>query len=283
MTKKSNTSALGWRPAAAIPRLLLIVVTAATLSFPAIAQAAGPSLGLSIATATAGARISFRWSAARLPRSARVVFQRAVGTGKVWRNVVALHGNGGSATAPALTLGVYPVRVVAITRGRVIALSQRRLRVFGQVPLIDLFPTISGGTSTQESTTSTGSGTFTYLLDYYVDPGLQGSPLTVNSAANDCRAIHFNYLPDAAYYGPAGPAGLSIVQQAADPSSSTAPYQTVGVLDAALTPGQSWALNLTETGGVSEHLYIDGYGSCDSSHAIGAAGFEIGNSFDHNP
>jgi hypothetical protein len=243
---------------------LLVVASAAD------ARSAGPVVSWSVPTqVTANSNVSIPWSATRVPRGGRLEVQGQVGTGRVWKRLVRLSGSRGTATLSGRPLGQYRIRlVVAAPRGQILAMRSATLEVFGEVPLGELL-----GASAQTYTTSSFS--FSYVGRAQADKfDRQGTAWTVSAGRNHCRSVHLTF--------PVGDSGgttteqlagtVSLVQEAMAPAtvavSSIPP--NVYSLDALLTPGQSWSVNLTSLspeGGTSLILYafFNGVASCDST------------------
>lgn len=273
--------------------LLGVLLTLGLCVVPAALAAPGPRVSWTLpSTANAGSAVAFSWTAKHLRPGNRLVIQRQEGTARSWQTVVRLpNGISGSAQLPGLPLGTYRLRMADLgSRARALAQQQRGLNVFGQVPLIELFTGLNEPLT--ERPVATATHTFQYLLHYYAP--VRGSVLTEPAANNNCRSIHFDFVPvaptasdartPAAHKSQATEQGvLTLVQQSADPVSASAPYEAFGSLDASLTPGQSWALNLSVTGGENV-LFIDlnGYAICDRVGPKVKAGFEVGGAVDPN-
>jgi hypothetical protein len=209
--------------------------------------------------ATSGNAIPFSWSASA---PGRIVVQRPEGTSHVWRTILRLHGHGGSATLPAFSIGVYHIRIAAI-RGRIVAQSQALLRVYGRVPFTTLFHRYG------VKTVTTPTNTF----DYVAQPGLEDTPpLTVTN--NTCTSLHIewdthiltSFRP--AQITPDLQVTLSLVQEAREPESVTATYETISLLDATVE-GKSWSLEAKNSNRRWDVAgYVNGYGVCDSTEEL---------------
>jgi hypothetical protein len=224
------------------------------------------------AQADAGAPIAFSWTARRVPKSGKLVIQRQVGTAHHWATAARLKkGTRGQGSLPPLAIGRYRVRIAVLVKKRrnhrrrtvVLARNRATLHVFGTVPFSKLFkrPGAPGHSYFEPGTYTTPSRTYDYVLAAFLDNGEQDKHLfTVRR--HGCRSIHFDFLTG----GKRPPTTtLTIVQAAADPTSASAPRGEFGALDARLTPGQSWALNVTDSGfgGRTYSLYMNGSASCD--------------------
>ena len=251
-----------FHPAPASLVALIVIASAAPIG---LAEAkVRPSLRLTLpSSADAGKPVGFSWQARDVPRGARLALQRQVGTAQTWKTVRSLSGRGGTGQAPALSLGVYRMRIVALAkRNKALAQQRRRLRVFGTVPLSTL-----AGVSTS---ISKGPGTFvspSHTFAWFVRGRAEEPPrntLTVGAAANACRSIHLDFTPEAtSLLNGVVPVTLTVVRQADDPVSSAASPDVIGALDATLTPGQSWALNGQAT--QPTFYYVNGAASCYSA------------------
>lgn len=131
-------------------------------------------------------------------------------------------------------------------------MAGRTLRVYGTVPFLSL---LNG----RERAHTTPSLTFTYVISAY------SSKTAFTVERSPCRSVHIDFLPDADVYNgePGGQGTASLVQETADPVSRTVPGRTVGVLDAEVVPGRSWAMNIDQTGTQFGYTwYINGTASC---------------------
>lgn len=260
------------------------VVVAVLLSVTSIARARTPVLSLHVpTTADAGASIPFTYGAAGVPRPSRLVMQRQEGSGRVWRTIIrAQPASSSSGQLPALPLGVYRVRLAAFSaRGKLLAQRQATLRVFGTVALRTLLAGFRGSTATpygSEGAYPTATTTFAYVLglaEYETFSTTHTDPPPVEGTRNHCRSIHIDFLPGAVdgantshYAGFVGT--FTIVQEVLGPVAASAPYETVGHIDATLEPGRSWAIKLGDesvgTGPSDTYgFFINGSASCDSA------------------
>jgi hypothetical protein len=210
--------------------------------------------------------VSFSYTNSGVRGRSRVVLQRQEGTAHVWRIVEGLRRGGGSATLGGLPLGHYLTRVAVLdARGRVLAQQQRRLAVFGDVSFSTLF---SGGGGGQAGVYTTPTGTFPYVLSRY-DGAVDYTAFTVTQ--NPCRSVHLTFVEGTdSVDDPSQQHGTAtVVQQSADPVSTTEPGNSPGAVDAALTPGQSWALNVSQAQNEPTSFlftwYINGSANCDST------------------
>ena len=226
---------------------------------PAAFARATPKVSWTVpSTATAGAAIPFKWSAQHVSRHTHILVQRQEGSARVWRTVLRLpHRSGGSAELRALPLGSYKVRIVASGPGGRHTSSTRHLLVFGRVPFSQLF---AGRDDTGDGTMTLNTGTFNYSI--------QGVGSTLETVTRStCRFVHVDYV--AQNSAPSGTVSVSLGQQSIAPVSSTTNLNSIGSLDGAVVPGQSWALTYT-TGGFDISWYglwfvANGYADCYST------------------
>lgn len=211
------------------------------------------------ATATSGSPIPFTWSAST---PGAVVVQKPEGTSHVWRTIPRLSGHSGTNALPPLQIGTYHMRIAAIGGRRTYAESRVLLRVYGQVPFTTLFHRNS------VQTVTTPNNTF----DYIVQPGLEDTPpLTVSN--NDCISLHIEWDTHILGYRPRQitpelQATLSLVQEAREPQSVTATYETISTLDATVE-GKSWSLEAKNSNTAWDLAgYVNGYGVCDSTEEL---------------
>jgi hypothetical protein len=243
-------------------RTIGIVAFAASISLGASPALGRPRVSLKVpVNQDAGKPVPISYTASGLRASDRLVLQRAQGTRHVWKTVVKLPRVGrSSAKLPSLVLGKYQVRIAALDiRKKLLASQQRRLRVFGKVPFSSLFGIGQGvpfqGSLSRSGTETTLTGTFSYVFQM---GQTAGPSMAVDKDRNECRFVHFDIVPDRA------DGTVSLIQESADPVTATIPGQTLGVLEAPLAVGQSWAVNTTG----DQYYFANGYGLCDSASPI---------------
>jgi hypothetical protein len=206
-------------------------------------------------SANEGVPIPFSWSGKRLGSRHRLVIQKPEGTAHTWRTIMRLATNSGSAELPGLALGKYRFRIVDLVGRQVLAQKAAGTAIFGQVPFTTLFDT----DATRAYTMPTA--TFPYVRSY---DSVVGTPaFTVDH--NHCSFVHIAFVSGSSYT--TYTSVVTLVQESKDPVSVSVPTDTIGSLDAALVPGQSWSLNLDTIGGESVY-YINGYAICSSTASI---------------
>lgn len=234
--------------------LLLGVVAIGLLPAAAVAKPR-PTVSWTLPHAVSeGQPIAFSWHGSHLGWRHTLVIQRQVGTSRAWKTVMRLRGNNGSRELPGLALGRYKLRIADLSViHRVVAQQTVGLGVFGQVPFSTLF-----GRSEDRSYTIP-SGTFPYVAVYYTES--ETEPLwTVGH--NHCSSVHISFVPGNHDERATGVATLR--QETLDPVSASTGTDTIGTLDAALAPGQSWSVTMY-TIGTEATYYVNGYATCDST------------------
>ncbi len=230
----------------------LLLLTAAVVSASAVPALAAsrPRVSLSVSSsAEAGAPISAQWTATHVPRGSRVLVERPVGTARVWKPLLSpLGGSHGSLTIPAYrSFGVYPLRIAVIRDRKVLAQRERQVRIFAQIPFSTLLEApLTGLDATQ-------TATFAYVLPQALPfDGPQGEASETDIISDEhsrCDAIHVEFAGEALVPDRGEPDGgrvtVTIVQETAEPVSSTAPTDRVGSVEAHVALGQSWAVNLS--------------------------------------
>ncbi len=211
-------------------------------------------------TADAGVPMSFSWTATGLKKGHRLVAQRRQGTAGVWRTVRALPRVAtGQSTLPALKLGTYRMRIAVLgARRRVHAARERRVRVFGSVPLSILL-------GEDEYIYSGPTNTFAYVA--YRAVTRNGSTL-FTVTRNPCRSVHIDFVHEAGRVGDDELVAVaSVVQESRDAVNGSAGRGGRGALDVALTPGESWSVKTwTDDPNYDwSKLYVNGWASCYSS------------------
>jgi hypothetical protein len=236
------------------------VITLLLLMLPPAALAHRYHVAIRLpATATSGSPVPFTWSASA---PGVIVVQKPEGTAHVWRTILRLHGHGGASTLPPTAIGTYHMRIAAINGRQTFAESQVFLHVYGQVPFATLFH--RNGVQTVTTPTNT--------FDYVAVPGLEDTPpLTVTN--NNCTSLHIEWDTHIIGYRPPQippelQATLSLVQEAREPQSVTARYETISTLDATIE-GKSWSLEAKNSNTEWDlQGYVNGYGICDSTEEL---------------
>jgi hypothetical protein len=218
----------------------------------------------------AGSPFVAQWKASSIPSGAQVVVQTPVGTAHVWKPVAPrLDGQHGTSMLPAYSkLGIYRLRLAVIYRGKTIAEQEQHAHVFATVPLEDLVP------SATSRVYSTPSAAFPYILEpvvYVPDNGREGQETgVISDQHSECDSVHIDFVGRKADAG-STTVTATIVQQAAEPVSSTMPLTEPGTVEAHLALGQSWALNLGTTvtpGEAFTVAFLNGSAHCDGLSAF---------------
>jgi hypothetical protein len=224
-------------------------------------------------SANEGTSIPFSWSGRHLGRKHRLVIQQPVGTAHIWKTIMKLGSNSGSAELPGMPLGKYRLRIADLAGHRVLARKVAGVGVFGQVPFLTLFKTSNYEIDLRPpGVYTTPSASFPYASSF--DPGAADSPNTAFTVEhNHCVAVHMDFVPSHpeldAWYNPSTVSGaVTVVQEASGPVSASAPYDGIGTLDAALAPGQSWSVNVSYQGEFQPSIYLNGYAVCDSTDSF---------------
>ncbi len=231
-------------------------------SIASTSAATKPKVSLTLPVADAGVKGTFSWTASKVKRSHRLVLQRQVGTGKVWRTMRRLSKHGGSGSLPAFALGTYRLRIAVFDKHRaMLTPQQKRLYVFGQVPFSALFRQ-SGGIYTMPTQS------FAWRLEGHAQPDYE---TFVTVQRSPCRSVHVDFV--GRLYSETGPdetVTATIAQESRDAVSATAQAGTVGAVDAIVVPGQSWSLNMTYNGTRwdSMNTYVNGSASCFSAKEL---------------
>ena len=150
--------------------------------------------------------------------------------------------------------------------------------MFGKVPLAALLGNkYASGSVALEGTFAGRSQTFTYVA------GLEDntpSNATVAAKANDCRAIHFDFVGGnraGEPYSPGDKATLRLTQESSDPVSAGVTPEALGTLDAALRVGQSWSITwLDESRETNMSGFLNGYAICASRTPLDVVGTSPG-------
>jgi hypothetical protein len=254
-------------------RRVMLVVGIVVCAMPAATAAArGLHVTLAVpAQATAGNPISVGYTSVGLPRHAKLVVQRQMGTARVWKTVAVLTPKRlARADLPALPLGRYHVRIAVLSGRQVIPDPAANLNVYGTVSLATLcnnssvtvnqnYPCAAGNTSTQ-----VGGNVFSYVAyggsygDSY--PAFHDS---IDFPATSCRSISLVFGLPNDNASPGDSAYLEVVTATMDPQPAGAAYGSLGVLNAALD-GRPWDIDNSSTNG-EDPVAVNGTASCDSA------------------
>ncbi|MGH7193031.1 MAG: hypothetical protein ACREJM_05775 [Candidatus Saccharimonadales bacterium] len=250
---------------------LLGVLASAPAAIASHHHGQSPQVGWSLPrAASAGQAISFTWTGSNLGEGHKLVVQKPVGTAHTWRTILQLPTRSGSGQLSGLPLGKYRFRIadlVLVPRPRhgghhrayfrVMAQEVAGVAVFGEVPFSTLF-------NSPEHAHATSSYSFAYVASWQ-DWGTAPTAFTVEH--NHCSFVHIAFLGVGWWLKgetEVPTATATVVQESREPTSVTDAENTIGSLDAALVPGQSWALNLSAHSN-EPAFYINGYAVCDST------------------
>jgi hypothetical protein len=146
-------------------------------------------------------------------------------------------------------------------RRRLVAKRVVGIGVFGQVP----FTTLFNERNVAALATPTASFSYVRVWPVYESHNLFGV------SRNNCTSVHIEFVPH--FRDDEGDGTVTVVQESRDRVSATVPFETIGSVDADLTPGQTWGVNATNSPNLSIGLaepeyYINGYAVCDSTESF---------------
>jgi len=248
--------------------LLTTMLLCGVLVVPAQA-ASHPRVRLSYAATDieTGQPVVFTYRATGLTRGDRVVFQRPVGTAGHWRSIRKLRARSATITGPTAAQGLRSFRVVVLDRrGHVRATSTRRLRVYAPVALASV-------ANTSTSTVAVGGTVFRYLTDraealnggdecLFFRTCNTGDLLTALSVEHwSCRSLALQ-LAVVDNTATASPVGVTVVSEAADPSSVTVPVNGVTSLTAPVRGDAQIRYAVQPAADGDAGLYLNGVADC---------------------
>jgi hypothetical protein len=206
-------------------------------------------------TANEGAPISFSWSAKHLGRNHRLVIQRPFGTARVWKSIIRLPADSGSAELPGQSLGFHRFRIAAFRGRQLLAQQTSRVEAFGEVPFTILFA------NEHPDVYTTPSHSFSYVRSW---GGIYEKQNLFGVKNNHCSSVHIAFVPG--NHNEPGVGTLTVVQESRDPVGDSVPHDAIGSVDTELTPGQTWGVNVSVAGteGGPTDFYINGDAICDS-------------------
>jgi hypothetical protein len=221
----------------------------------------------------ANAATSFSWTSSQVPAAYSVVLQQAEGTGKVWQTLQTLTGSTGTGGLPAVGIGQgYPFRVAVLDNtGFAIATASTSVNAFGSVSFAVL-DNDSSGNDAGTYTSPTSTFTWEFRLDEWYNQG--GTIVTVPANLNDCESLSLQYEAGAGsgdWAQDTGTQTATLVQESANPVTSTAAFNKVGTLSSQIVPDQSWSVEVQYTGSHNDddyYAYLNGTAVCDSTTPI---------------
>lgn len=231
----------------------LVPANAAAKRKPAVYFAPAPAVN-------EGAPIPFSWDSKRLGRGYRLVIQRPFGTVHVWKSIMRLPAASGTGELAGYPLGVRRLRIAAFRGRRLLAKQVAWIYIYGAVPFTTLFDNENPSVFTApDNSFSYVTSEFTYTTD-----------TVFGVANNNCSSVHVAFVPGTTggligNYGEEGIGTVTIVQESRDPETGSAAFDTVGSVDAELTPGQTWGVNVAVVKGEQAEFYINGYAICYST------------------
>lgn len=260
-------------------RLMVFVLGVMAISIamlaPSVSEAiARPHVALDVPASTeAGTTPTFTWAVAGKPTGTRIVLQRAMGSGRIFRTVSVLHANTGSGALPHYALGLYTFRIaVTGSGGRLVARSAARtLHVYGNVPLSALCTSLTFadafffGCST--GVTQASGHVFEYVAKMAMDN--EGEKTTaITSPRTTCRSIALQFVGGVESESYVKSYTVALLQTSLDAVQVTGAPGQLEELKANLDGGP-WELT-TQTdhpyGAGALTLFVGGTASCYSSN-----------------
>lgn len=256
---------------------LFAVIAATALTLGQAAPA-----GASPTSASARPRVSFKfvnnrirssqrpvikYTSAHLPAGTRLELQRQFGTAHVWKNVIALKGTSGKATAPRVQMGRYRYRIRAYRSRKTVVFSPNGiLYSYSRVPLSNICndqentSSVSmNGTDCSTSTVQVGNSVFVYLIRDF-PPGPPNYDQDITFGANtSCRTISLQFSLDNNASNGSDRASIKLVQTASDAQSASVGTGQIASAYFKLDGGP-WDLDLADSNVDGE--YVNGYASC---------------------
>jgi hypothetical protein len=232
-----------------------------------------PQLSWKLPTAIGeGEPIPFSWSGRHLGEHHKLVVQRPVGTAHVWKAIMRLPSDQGTAELLGMALGRYRLRIADLAlvprpkslhhrrpHFRVLAKDAAGIGVFGQVPFSTLF-----NTDEHEHVYTAPQFSFPYVVGWNsLDAEAGGGSTVFKVDRNACMSAHIAFVA-ASRETAKGTGTLTLVQESRDAVSATVAFNTIGSLDAELTPGQSWAVTVDLSTSIGD-AYLNGSAVCDSA------------------
>jgi hypothetical protein len=231
--------------------------------------AATPAVSLAIPDSNAGSPMTYSYTSASVPRAAKLVIQRAMGTAEHFGTVATLaHTRTGTGRLPAQQLGQYSFRIAVVGEKKVgrhghkhyveavLAQKKARAKVYGTLTFEQYFQK-----SEQTFTLPTRTFTYTFVAGFGTD---SANVLSISASANSCRSVHADWVPDDDDPNDTPtPVELSVVQESVDAITDTAVDQEISAVDATVAPAQSWGINIISLAANQRGLgYINGTVSC---------------------
>lgn len=240
--------------------LVGLALGASLIAVTPVTAANAPQLSLKVpahAHANKSSTVTFHATGAG---SDTLALQRLVGSS--WRTVRKLHGTSGTATLPALPIGVYDVRVAAFSgAGHLVTAAGRKLRVFGTVKFTQLFGQPVHAYSTPEAN-------FHYTFQFYNSRGAYTALVAKNAP---CDSIHVQFIPgtdngNATVIGVSS-ATLYLGRHNRSKLHATVAPQRIGKVHGALDLNGAWSIYVAQSAGGGQLItwYLNGFADCDST------------------
>jgi hypothetical protein len=241
--------------------MAVVLVTALIGAQPASARQKPSVIWTSSRSASAGQPIPITWTSTHVPKGAKLVVQRSVGTAHVWKTALRLSKPDGTAQLPARSLGTYRYRLVVLEGEAIIAKRTITVKVFAKVPFSKYF-------GQQGGVYAAPAVSFPYINYLYGPTSPNMTEAVVSVKRSNCISVHVEFITGSTFPGP-GPeptiGTMTIVQQTRDPVSGSAPWNALGTVDADLVLGQSWSVLGSWTNGAHlPDIFYNGYAVCDS-------------------
>jgi hypothetical protein len=257
---------------------VLVVVTASiTMLAPSVSEAlARPHVALDMPASTeAGATPTFTWAVAGRPTGTRIVFQRAMGSGRIFRTVRVLHANTGSGALPHYALGLYTFRIaVTGSRRRLVARSTARtLRVYGNVPLSALCTSLTFADNFFFGCSTGASQASGHVFEYVAKMAMDnegGKTTAITSPRTTCRSVALQFVGGVESESYVKSYTVALLQTSLDAVQVTGAPGQLEELKANLDGG-AWQLTTQADrpyGAGALTLFVGGTASCYSSSGV---------------
>jgi hypothetical protein len=249
-----------------------LVLTPLMVTGTSSSAASKPTLRLTIPVSkvNAGHTIFVAYSASGLPKGSTLYLERQFGVKKVWKPVLKLGGNIGTASVPGVPLGIYSYALWAIHQPAVWKSPTVGLISYGRVSLALICAEENRlddtGDCLSPGTIQIASNLFTYVTQQNwgvgASPPYWSDPFSL--PANTCRQLIVNFgLPNTDATDDTS--NIEVIQTTLSPEESSTPYGQLGTIIAKLDGGP-WNLQANTSDGST--VFENGYAMCFTASGL---------------
>jgi hypothetical protein len=217
---------------------------------------------------TAGKPFVVTYASRGLSHGTTLYLQKQEGTAHVWRSVLKLKGETGSANAPKVGMGLWRYRVDATIHGASVASSATKsLFSYGGVSF-GIICRVAGGCGSSSGDVQIGSSVYVYQASYEIE---QATYPTYTQEFNysyktSCASARITFAGSGDFDGAASfTTYAQVVQTASDAVTASAASGSIGSLSVKFDGGP-WIFNMSATDDNFANVYANGTFRCYTSN-----------------